>query len=28
MFLAKLIHFISHRWGHVFREPSNEDYAW
>jgi hypothetical protein len=27
-YLAKLVHFISTRWGHVYQEPSNEDYVW
>ena len=28
MFLAKLVQFLSYRWGHVFQEPSNDEYAW
>jgi hypothetical protein len=27
-YIAKLLRFISDRWGHVFQEPSDEDYAW
>jgi hypothetical protein len=27
-FLAKLVQFISTKWGHVFREASNEEYTW
>jgi hypothetical protein len=28
MFIARLVQFISYRWGHVFREPTNDEYAW
>jgi len=27
-FLARLIQFISNKWGHVFREPSHAEYSW
>ena len=27
-FLARMIQFISAKWGHVFQEPSHPDYAW
>jgi hypothetical protein len=27
-FLARLLSHISTTWGHVYREPSHEDYAW
>ena len=27
-YLAKLVQHISTRWGHVFQEPSDEDYIW
>ena len=27
-YLAKLIQYISTRWGHVYQEPSHEDYVW
>jgi hypothetical protein len=27
-YLAKLVQYISTRWGHVYQEPSHEDYVW
>ena len=27
-YMAKLAQYISTRWGHVYQEPSNEEYAW
>ncbi|GKY99791.1 hypothetical protein MPSEU_000932900 [Mayamaea pseudoterrestris] len=27
-FLAKLLHTISHKWGHLYSEPDNPDYIW
>jgi hypothetical protein len=28
LYLARMIQFLSHKWGHVYREPSNEEYLW
>ncbi len=27
-FMAKMLHHISHTWGHLYAEPSDSDYAW
>jgi hypothetical protein len=28
LYLARMIQFLSYKWGHVYREPSNEEYLW
>ena len=28
MYWAKLFHYVSSKWGHVYREPSDEEHAW